>query len=338
MDLNITWFLLIGVLLIGYALLDGFDLGVGVLHLFTRNDSHRRINMNAIGPVWDGNEVWLLAGGGALFAAFPPVYASVFSGFYLAFMVLLLALIARAVAMEFRHQIHSPGWRRLWDWCFGIGSLLPALLFGIALGNIMYGLPVDANGQIHVAFLELLNPYSLLVGLLSLTAFTMHGAAWLNLKSAGVQQDWSRRWASGSWMAFVVILLLVLLLTFFANETLLAGLMDKSLSWIFLLLLVAGIVMFPIWLRSDKTVPTLLASGAQIAAVMSLVAIGLFPTIVPSSLNPEWNLNIYNTSSTPLALKTMLIIALIGMPIMLFYTIWIYTVFKGKTVIEEESY
>ncbi len=338
MDLNTTWFLLIGVLLVGYALLDGFDLGVGVMHLFTKSDKHRRINLNSVGPVWDGNEVWLLTGGGALFAAFPPVYASVFSGFYLAFMALLFALIARAVSMEFRHHMQSPGWQKTWDITFGIGSLLPALLYGVALGNIMRGLPVDATGHFDVSFLSLLNPYSLLVGLLSLTAFTMHGAAWLNLKTDGEQQAWAQRWASGSWMTFLVIFLVILSMTFFTNQSLLTGMLTNPVAWLFLVLLIAGIVLFPVWLRGRKPLHTLLATGAQIAGVMGLIAVGLFPNIVPSSLNPDWSLTVYNASSTPLTLKTMLIIALIGVPIMLVYTIWIYYIFRGKTVIEEESY
>ena len=175
MDLNTIWFCLFSVLLIGYAILDGFDFGVGILSLFSREERERRIHLNAIGPVWDGNEVWLLTAGGALFAAFPAVYATVFSGFYLALILLLVALIFRAVSFEFRNKVDSPSWRRVWDWAFGIGSLLPAVLFGVALGNILHGVPVDANGNDLGTFLELLNPYSIGVGLLSLVLFTMHG-------------------------------------------------------------------------------------------------------------------------------------------------------------------
>src|SRR5512147_1077494 len=174
MDLNTVWFLLIGVLLTGYAILDGFDLGVGVLHLFARDEEERRLHINAIGPVWDGNEVWLLTGGGALFAAFPVVYATVFSGFYLALMLLLVALILRAVSMEFRSKVDSPGWKKVWDWAFGIGSLLPAILFGVAFGNVLRGIPINEQGLFTGSFLELLNPYAILIGLLSLALFTMH--------------------------------------------------------------------------------------------------------------------------------------------------------------------
>ena len=189
MDLNIIWFLLIAVLLIGYAILDGFDLGVGVLHLFTKDENERRININSIAPVWDGNEVWLLTAGGALFAAFPIVYATVFSGFYLAFMLLLFALIFRAVSMEFRGKVDSPKWRSVWDWAFGLGSLLPALLYGVAIGNILRGIPINSEGYFTGNFFSLLNPYSILVGLLSLVLFTMHGSIYLSMKSAGAHRE-----------------------------------------------------------------------------------------------------------------------------------------------------
>ena len=189
MDLNTIWFWLIGVLIIGYAILDGFDFGVGILSLFSRFENERRIHFNAIGPVWDGNEVWLLTGGGALFAAFPAVYAMVFSGFYIALMLLLAALIFRAVSFEFRNKVDSPAWRRLWDWAFGLGSLLPALLFGVVIGNILHGVPIDTNGNYLGTFIGLLNPYSLGVGFLSLVLFTMHGAIYLATKSDGILRD-----------------------------------------------------------------------------------------------------------------------------------------------------
>ena len=207
MDLNTAWFLLIWVLFIGYALLDGFDLGVGLLHLFAQDDRERRICTNAIGPVWDGNEVWLLTGGGALFAAFPVVYATVFSGLYLAFMLLLLALVCRAVSLEFRSQVDSPGWRRIWDWSFGLGSLISAILFGVAMGNILRGLPIEPDGTLNVPFLALLNPYALLTGVLTLAAFVMHGAAFLALKTEGALQQRMARWTTGAWMVFVLLYL-----------------------------------------------------------------------------------------------------------------------------------
>ena len=185
MDLNTIWFILVGVLIVGYAILDGFDLGVGVLSLFARNEDERRLHLNAIGPFWDGNEVWLLTAGGALFAAFPEVYATVFSGFYIAFMLLLVALIFRAVSIEFYHQVDSPSWRTAWGWAFGIGSLLPCILTGVAFGNILRGIPLDAHREFTGSFFTLLNPYALVVGVLSLAMFIMHGAVFMAVKTYG---------------------------------------------------------------------------------------------------------------------------------------------------------
>lgn len=338
MDLNMTWFLLIWVLLAGYAILDGFDLGVGVLHLFARGERQRRIHMAAIGPVWDGNEVWLLIVGGALFAAFPPIYATVFSGFYLALMLVLLALIFRAVSMEFRGQVDRPGWRRFWDWAFGLGSLVPAIIFGVAIGNLLRGLPITADGSLHVPFLALLNPYAVLIGVLGLLMFVMHGAAYLAVKTEGDLQRHMARWTSGAWMAFVVVYLLATIATFFVSPFLFEGVPGNPLFWIFLPLLLMSIVYIPLANRAQKYFRVFLASSVTIATMIGLTAVSLFPRMVPSSLDLANSLTIYNSSSTPRTLTVMLIITLIGMPLVIGYTAYIYTVFKGKTVITEESY
>lgn len=338
MDLNIAWFALIWILFAGYAILDGFDLGVGVLHLFARDDRQRRIHMNAIGPIWDGNEVWLLAAGGALFAAFPPVYATVFSGLYLALMLVLFALIFRAVSMEFRGQVDRPGWRRVWDWSFGLGSLVPAIIFGVAVGNILRGLPIEADGTLNIPFLTLLNPYALLIGILSLVMFVMHGAAFLAVKTEGTLQQRMARWTIGAWMAFVVLYLAAMLTTLFVSPFLFEGIFGNPLFWIFLPLLLASIVYMPIANRAQKYFRAFLASSATIAAMIGLMATSLFPQMVPSSLDLASSLTIYNASSTPRTLTVMLVIALIGMPLVLAYTACIYTVFRGKVVITEESY
>ena len=184
-DLNTAWFLLVGVLLAGYAVLDGFDLGVGALHLFARTDVQRRIFLNAIGPVWDGNEVWLVTGGGALFAAFPIVYATVFSGFYVAMILLLFGLIFRAVAIEFRSKQPGARWRRAWDRSFAIASVVSSLLMGVAFGNVIWGIPLDAAGEFAGSFVSLLHPYALLTGVTTVAVFTMHGAMYLLLKTEG---------------------------------------------------------------------------------------------------------------------------------------------------------
>jgi len=337
-DLNTTWFILIGVLFTGYAILDGFDFGVGVLHLFARNNNERRIYMNSIGPVWDGNEVWLLTGGGALFAAFPIVYATVFSGFYLAMMLILAALIFRAVSLEFRGKVDSPSWQRFWDWSFGLGSLLPSVLFGVAVGNILRGIPIDKSAVFVGSFLELLNPYSILIGILSLAMFTMHGALYLTLKTDGELRDKMTRWASGSWIGFIVVYLLATIYTFFEAGFLFEGILSAPLFWILFLLLLAAIVYIPIGIKSGRYFRTFLASSVTITCMIGLAAVSLFPNLVPSNIDLSYSLNIYNASSTPRTLTVMLIMALIGMPIVIGYTTYIYRVFKGKTVIADDSY
>ena len=228
------WFLLFGVLVAGYAVLDGFDLGVGVLSLFRQSPDEKRLMINAIGPVWDGNEVWLLTAGGALFAAFPPVYATVFSGFYLALILLLVFLILRAVSMEFRGKVDSQTWRRFWDLGFGVGSFGPALLFGVAVGNIMRGIALDANGLYTGSFLDLLNPYALVMGLLSLVAFTCHGAVFMWTKSDGELAEAMRAWATRAWMLWVAVYVVATLFTFFGAGHLLEmalGRPSPGLPW-----------------------------------------------------------------------------------------------------------
>jgi cytochrome d ubiquinol oxidase subunit II len=340
-DLNITWFILVGVLIIGYAILDGFDLGVGVIHLFTKKDEEKRINFNAIGPVWDGNEVWLLTGGGALFAAFPIVYATVFSGFYIAFMLLLVALILRAVSFEFRKYVSSPGSKNLWDLAFGVGSLIPALLYGVAIGNVMRGLPVElVDGKIasSISFLGLLNPYSLLIGILSLVLFIMHGAIYLSLKSEGEQQVKMINWVNKSWIIFVVLYVLATIATFFTAPYLFNGVLKNFLFWILFITMFISLIYIPVSIKVKKFGVAFLSSSVLIAMIILLFALSLFPLLVPSSIDIANSLTIYNASSTPRTLRTMLIIALIGMPFVILYTIFIYRTFKGKVVINRDSY
>jgi len=338
MDLNTVWFFLIGLLLAGYAILDGFDLGVGVLHLFTRREQDRRVNMQAIGPVWDGNEVWLLTGGGALFAAFPAVYATAFSGLYLAFMLLLFALIFRAVALEFSHHIDQAVWRRVWDWSFGLGSLLPAILYGAAVGNVLRGLPVNADGSLQVAFLSLLNPYALLVGVLTLALFVMHGAAYMAVKTEGDLQQHMVRWVSGTWMVVIVLYFIATLTTYFVSPFLFEGVLSRPLFWVFFVLLLGGMFTIPVFVRGQKHLRAFLASSLMIGSMIGLAGVSLFPRMLPSTVDPVYSLTAYNASSTPRTLTVMLVIALIGMPVVLAYTIYVYRLFKGKVVVSEEGY
>src|ERR1700679_4242842 len=204
LDLNTIWFVLVGVLFTGYAVLDGFDLGIGALHLFTKKDEERRVLLNSIGPVWDGNEVWLVTGGRGLFPAFPNGYATVVSGFYLAFYLLLAALIFRAVAIEFRSKQPMKWWRQMWDVSFSVGSILSSLLIGVALGNLACGIPIDANGEFAGTFLDLLRPYPLLVGVTTVALFMMHGAIYGVMKTEGAFHDKLRGWAMNSIIFFVI--------------------------------------------------------------------------------------------------------------------------------------
>lgn len=338
LDLNTTWFILVTLLFGGYAMLDGFDLGVGVIHLFTRDEGERRININAIGPVWDGNEVWLLTAGGALFAAFPVVYATVFSAFYMALMLLLAALIFRAVSMEFRGKVDAMGWKRFWDGAFGVGSLVPALLFGVALGNIARGIPLTQEWLYTGSFFNLLNPYALLAGVTSLVMCTMHGAAYLALKCEGTQRDRMRLWLSRCWIAFTALYVVLLIGTYFVAPFLLQGVPHSPVFITVLLVLMGGLVGIPVLSGSGKDGWAFVASAAAVFCTVALVGVCLFPRLTPSSLDLTHSLTIYNASSTPRTLKVMLIIALGGMPLVIGYSAVIYRVFKGPVVITEDSY
>lgn len=341
-DLNTIWFLLIGILIIGYAILDGFDLGVGVIQLFTKDEKERRVNINSIGPVWDGNEVWLLTGGGALFAAFPIVYATVFSGFYLAFMLLLLFLIFRAVSFEFRKFSETPEAKKRWDLAFALGSTVPALLYGVAIGNIMKGLPIElVDGKIvsHITFFGLLNPYALLIGLTGFSMFVMHGAIYLTLKTEGAHQERMIKWANGWWIAFVSLYVISTIVTLFVAPYLFQGIMKNPLFWILFIILLGSIIYIPVGIKAKRFGLAFLLSSVSIASVIGLFALSLYPRLVPSSIDLEkFSLTIYNASSSQYTLKTMFIIALIGVPVVLAYTIYIYRVFKGKVIITKDSY
>jgi cytochrome d ubiquinol oxidase subunit II len=339
MDLNAIWFLLIGVLLAGYAILDGFDLGVGVLHLFARSDAERRIHRASIGPVWDGNETWLVTAGGALFAAFPIVYATVFSGFYLAFMLLLVALIFRAVALEFHERVDAPRWRTFWDWAFGIGSLVPAILFGVAMGNVLRGLPITADGQLRIAFVSLLNPYALLMGVFTLVMFVMHGAAYLAARTEpGEFQSRMTRWTTALWWPFVALYLAATAATFFVSPFLMEAAASRPLGWAVLAVLAGAIVAIPLAARSGRRLLAFLASALAIASLVGLVGVSLYPRLVPSTVDLENSLTAHNASSTAPTLTAMLIVTLIGMPLVLGYTTLIYVVFMRKPVTAEETY
>jgi len=338
LDLCTIWFILVGVLLTGYAVLDGFDLGIGALHLFTSKDQERRVMINAIGPVWDGNEVWLVTGGGALFAAFPNVYATVFSGFYLALMLLLASLIFRAVAIEFRSKQPMHWWRQMWDIGFAGGSLLSSLLIGTALGNIAWGVPVDANGEFAGTFLGLLTPYPLLVGVTTVALFMMHGAIYGVLKTEGELHDKLRRWAMNSIIFFVISAVTLTMATLLFVPHMAARVREHP--WLFSVALanMLAIANIPREFHRGNDGLAFLSSCAAIVTLMALFALNLFPYLVYSLPHPENSLTIYNAASSPKTLGIMLLIAGIGVPVVVAYTISIYWIFRGKVKLDHLSY
>lgn len=328
--LQIVWFLLIGILVIGYAILDGFDLGVGFWHLFARRKAERSAFIRAIEPFWDGNEVWLLTGGGALFAAFPAVYASVFSGLYLALMLVLAGLIFRAVAIEYRNKVDDPRWVAAWDVAFSVGSIVPSLLYAVAIGNVLRGLTLNQAGDYTGGFFALLNPYALVVGLVGLSMFAVHGALYLAVKVDGEPGRRARAWAARSWWFYASLFLVA------AAWTVQSHLRGGALVPLLLAAAAAvAIVMIRVFNAKGADLKAFIASCAGIACVMLSVAAALFPNLVPASNDPALSLTVFNASSSLRTLSVMLVIALIGMPVVIGYTIYIHRVFKGGVAVEE---
>ena len=337
-DLNTIWFVLVGLLLTGYALLDGFDLGVGALHLFVKKDEHRRIFINAIGPVWDGNEVWLVTGGGALFAAFPVVYAEIFSGFYLAFMLLLFALIFRAVSIEFRSKQPGRRWRRMWDTGFAAGSIGASLLIGVALGNIARGIPLDQDHSYTGGFFDLLAPYPLLVGVTTVALFAMHGCIYLVLKTEGELLLLVRGWVMKTIVVFILLYITTTLATLLFVPHMTEAFKQHPFLLVIPLLNGLAIANIPREIHHGREWRAFLSSCASMAALMLLFGIGMYPDMVYSTPVTEHSLTIYNAASSPKTLTIMLIIAGLGLPIVLAYTAAIYWIFRGKVKLDEHSY
>jgi cytochrome d ubiquinol oxidase subunit II len=334
MDLNTVWFILVSVLFMGFFVLEGFDYGVGMLLPFLgKDDRDRRVIINTIGPFWDGNEVWLITAGGAMFAAFPHWYATMFSGFYLALLPLLLALIVRAVAFEFRSKDKHPRWRKTWDWMIFVGSLLPALLWGAAFGNLVRGVPIDANMQYVGNFGTLLNPYALLGGLTTTAAFVLHGAIFLSLKTYGDIQERAHVAAGRAWFPAVVLVFAYAIAGYFATDVLTnLGLNPGPIPvGVVASLLAAG------WLiRQRRHGWAFIMTAVTIALSVATMMIQLYPRVMISSLNPAWSLTIYNASSSPYTLRVMTIIALIFVPIVLIYQSWSYRIFRRRIGREEQ--
>ena len=338
MALNVIWYLLFLGIIAAYVVLDGFDLGVGILHaVVARDDNERRISLNSIGPVWDGNEVWLVVGVGVLFAGFPEVYATFFSGFYPAFMLVLAFLILRAVSIEFRGKRSSAGWRTLWDGVFGIASLLLALLFGLAFGNIAHGMPIDASHNIRFDPVQFVHPYALLVAVTSVAMLAQHGAIYLAMKTEGDLQRRARRAAGTLVLAFVVLVILTAIAT---------ALFEPRLTdfyrqiWPLVLPLAAALAIANVVRenRRQNESAAFLSSCIGIGLLIASVGLAQYPAVLASSLNSAYSLTISNSMSSPLTLTIMLVMAAIGMPLVLAYTVGIYWLFRGKVRLGERSY
>lgn len=336
--LPVVWFALLGVLLAGYAILDGFDLGVGMMHnLIARDDHERRLVMNTIGPIWDGNEVWLVTFGGALFAAFPEAYATVFSGFYTAFMLLLCALILRAVSLEFRSKVRHPAWRRLWDRAFTAGSTVAALLFGVATGNVMLGIPLDARGDFTGSFATLLHPYALLVGVLVVALFAMHGTIYLHLKTEGELQKRTVEWMWRTFGFFLLAFVLTTMFTLVAVPRAVRLLAEHPVLWAVPVANVFAVANLPRTIYRARPVATFASSCATILSLVFLLGVALFPDLVPAR-DAANGLTVWNAASSPRTLRIMLVIAIVGMPMVVAYTAAVYWTFRGKVRIDDHSY
>ncbi len=326
MDLNILWFILVAVLFIGFFFLEGFDFGVGMLLPFLgKNDNERRVIINSIGPEWDGNEVWLITAGGALFAAFPNWYATLFSGFYLALFVILVGLIVRGVAFEFRSSDRNPAWRNLWDWMIFVGSFLSALLWGVAVTNLLQGVPIDANMQYVGGFWNLLSPYTLVGGLTTLLVFTLHGALFLTLKIEGDMVERARRVATRVGLVTIPVVLVLALLTYVNTD-----LFTKAGAAVVFVGSAVFLVLAWLLLKSGRNGWAFIANGLTIVCFTVAMFWGLFPRVMVSNLNPDWSLTIYNASSSPYTLKVMTVVALTMVPIVLLYQAWTYWVFRHR--------
>lgn len=328
MTLDVLWFILIAVLYTGYFVLEGFDYGVGMLMPFLgKDDEQRRIIINSIGPFWDGNEVWLLTAGGATFAAFPNWYATLFSGFYLALFLMLLALIGRGVAFEYRSKVNSLAWRKTWDWVLFAGSFLPALLWGVALANLMKGVPIDAHMNFTGNFFTLLSPYTVVGGLAMVLMFALHGALFLSLRTVGDLQERARRTARrvGMW-ATIVMFVYVLLSYFFTDMFTKTGVDPGPVP------VLAGLVLIsvPFFIRVKRDGWAFAMTSVTIVLSTATIFLGLFPRVMVSSTNPAWSLTIYNASSSHYTLTVMTIVAFSLVPIVLAYQIWTYWIFRKR--------
>jgi cytochrome d ubiquinol oxidase subunit II len=327
--LQITWFALWGILWAVYFMLDGFVLGAGMLHNFlAKNENEKKAMIAIVGPVWNGNEVWLITAGGATFAAFPTTYALMFSYLYTALLLLLFALIIRGVSLEFRGKVANDAWKRLWDTGILLGSVLPALLLGVAFGNIFEGLPMDAAG-FHGNLFTLLNPYGLLTGILFVALFLVHGAIYASVKTGEDLSARAKDVADKGWAVLLIVAVAFLVYTAFATGLFL-NYMSTPVLFVVPLIAVAALILIKVFLARGDALKAFAASCVTIVTVCFTGVIGLFPNLIPSSLDPTYSMTIYNSSSSKLTLAIMTAVALIFVPIVIAYKIWVYRVFREK--------
>jgi len=338
MVLQTIWFFLWGLLWAVFFMTDGFDLGIGTLYPFLgKTDQDKRMMINALGPLWDGNEVWLITAGGVTFAAFPLVYSVMFSSLYSALMLILFALILRGVSFEFRGKVDSPHWRKVWDTCIFIGSFAPALLFGVAFANIFKGIPIDHNGIYHGTLFTLLNSYGLLGGVLFVLLFMNHGALWLAIKSEGDLYERSVSTANKLWPVLVCVAVVFLIASKFTTR-LYDNYIEHPAFFSVILITVLALLSIRFFLARKAHFKAWFASALTIVGATFFGVIGLFPNLFPSSLNPRYSLTANNASSSPLTLKIMLIVVILFIPVVIGYQVWTYNLFKGKVTQEDLSH
>lgn len=329
------WFFLWGLLWAVFFITDGYDLGIGTLYPFLgKEETEKRMMIHSLGPLWDGNEVWLITAGGVTFAAFPTVYAVMFSSLYSALMLILFALIIRGVSFEFRGKIDDPRWRKLWDAAIFLGSFLPALLFGVAFANIFQGIPIDSEGIYQGNLFTLLNPYGLLGGALFLSLFMMHGALWLSIRTEGALQLRADSAARKIWPV-VLALAVVFLFASSVYTNLYSNYMAAPVLFIVILLTVAALLATRIFLGKQSYFKAWFASAGTIIGATFFGVIGLYPTLFPSSIDDSFSLTAFNASSSPLTLKIMLVVVVVFLPVVIAYQTWAYKLFSGKVDPEE---
>jgi cytochrome d ubiquinol oxidase subunit II len=339
--LQSIWFFLWGLLWAMFFMTDGFDLGVGILLPFLgKNDSEKRLMINSIGPLWDGNEVWLITAGGVTFAAFPQVYAVMFSSFYTPLLLILFALIIRGISFEFRGKVKSAAWKKIWDTCIFIGSVTPAILFGVAFANIFQGLPLDQNGY-HGNLIYLLNPYGILGGVLFLFLFLEHGALWLSIRTPGQLNDRSVSAANNIWFGLLGVSVLFLIATYFSTP-LYSNYLAHPILFIVPLITVFSLLGVKFFLLKDAFFKAWFASALTIVSATFFCIIGLYPNMFPSGIDSIYSLTAHNSSASQLTLTVMLVVVLLFIPVVIGYQIWAYYMFTDRlspeNLANEEAY